>query len=204
MMKTWLWKEPACIGKWKKNITIWKKKYEGPCRKRKLFFESSDIQRKVTKREFLQSSATIQMAKLAGSLGLKIKEIILTSSDTITEDKIDLKIEKLNMDREEKLLKSVFIKDKYNISNECYQSLNTVCQAKLPSLNQVNGKKKELNNIFNNYNNDKGTYTGVKEKLRLVLINLFEKKNLFNILKIIRYGFIYLLMQLEFIWVIKV
>ena len=154
-----------------------KKIYEGGFRKRKSFFEISDVQKKRAKKQFLQSNGMGQMIKLADSHGLKISEIILISKETITDSKINLKIEKVNLEREEKLLKSVFIKDKFNISNECYNSLNTICQAKLPSLYQIIAKKKDLNNKFNNAHNEKGTYTSVKEKLRVILLNLFEHNN---------------------------
>ena len=96
-------------------------KYEWACRKRKNYFNTKTCQRKRFRKEFLESIT--QGTKFSDSVGLKIKEVVLVPKETITEDNPYIKIEEKDIENDKKLKLSVYVKDKQNISDVCYQSL---------------------------------------------------------------------------------
>ena len=96
-----------------KEINRLKKKNEGVTKKRKNYFDTKKNQKLNFRREFLSS---LQISdKLADAVGLKIRKIVLTAKNNITEDATDLSIEDSNSDKDSQLIKSIFIKDKSNI-----------------------------------------------------------------------------------------
>ena len=156
-----------------KEINRLKKKNEGVTKKRKNYFDTKKNQKLNFRREFLSS---LQISdKLADAVGLKIRKIVLTAKNNITEDATDLSIEDSNSDKDSQLIKSIFIKDKSNISNRCYQSLITELKCDLPSLRKIQCKKKELNELLPTFENTMGCYCNIKLKLTKIVDHLIEK-----------------------------
>ena len=83
-------------------------------------------------------------------------------------------LERQQLEPEEMIRKTIFIKDKNNISDRTYTSLQSELDLDLPTLYRIRKKIKDLDQTIEIMENQRGVYVDIKTKLKLLIPKIKE------------------------------
>ena len=135
------------------------------------FYDAASSTQRYKKKIIKQQFKKLQSEVLIPN-GLEIRKLEIGKLQFENVDDFNFEIMYVDdqvLDKNDWLKKVIFIKDKNNISDRTYKSLQSELNLKLPTLHKIRNKIKSFDNKFEIMENSRGVYVDIQNKLKQLI-----------------------------------
>ena len=135
------------------------------------FYDAASSTQRYKKKIIKQQFKKLQSEVLIPN-GLEIRKLEIGKLQFENVDDFNFQIMYVDdqvLDKNDWLKKVIFIKDKNNISDRTYKSLQSELNLKLPTLHKKRNKIKSFDNKFEIMENSRGVYVDIQNKLKQLI-----------------------------------